>query len=73
MDEHLRPYVNSLPSYVKDTIHFLKILDGLYIPEHETLVTIDVEALYNSISHPLGLTAIHHILSQQVDDEWPYS
>lgn len=47
IDEHLRPYVDSLPSCVKDTIHFLKILDGLYIPAHVTLLTIDVEALFH--------------------------
>lgn len=29
IDEHLRPHLVSLPSYVKDTIHFLQILENL--------------------------------------------
>lgn len=47
IDEHLRPHVISLTSYVKDTIHFLKIHKNLYIPvpTHSHLVTIDIEAL----------------------------
>lgn len=64
VDEYLRRYVTSLPSYVKDTFHFLQILDNLCIPDYSILVTTDVEALYSSIPHEKGLTTIKHILHQ---------
>lgn len=59
MDEHLRPYVTALPSYVKDTIHFLQILNSLHISEHSVFVTIDVEALSSSIPHSKALYIIN--------------
>lgn len=62
VDEFLKPFVSSLPSFVKDTIHFLKILEDLYIPQLAILVTIDVEALYNLIPHSKGLVTIQHII-----------
>lgn len=44
-------YVISLPSYVKETLDFLRTLEGAILPEGATLVAINVEALYLSIPH----------------------
>lgn len=48
VDTYLQPYVVSLPSFVKDTIHLLQIIDGVIISDDSILVGIDVEALYSS-------------------------
>lgn len=48
----------ALPSYVMDTLHLFKILNDLSIPEDVILVTVDVEALYSSISHKKSLEVV---------------
>lgn len=42
IDQHLRPHVMDLPSYTKDTIHLLQILDSLVVSDSAILVTVDV-------------------------------
>lgn len=64
VDEVLKPFVSFLPSFVRDTLHFLQIIDKLKNPEHALLVTIDVESLYSSIPHEKGVAAIKHTLGQ---------
>lgn len=51
VDRTLKPRVEVLPSFVKDTLHFLKIVDGLTVPPGSILVMVDIECLYNSIPH----------------------
>lgn len=55
IDGHLQPYVLNLPSYVKDTMHLLQIIDGIHVPPKSLLVALDVEALYSSIPMIEGL------------------
>lgn len=43
IDQYLRSHVLDLPSYTKDTIHMLQILEDLVIPQTAILVTVDVE------------------------------
>lgn len=62
IDSHLRPRVTGLASYVKDSLDFLKMVDGLDIPKSEFLVTVDVESLYNSIQHNKGIAAVKYVL-----------
>lgn len=62
VDRLLQPLVEALPSHIKDTIHLLQILDGLHVDGDTFLVAIDVEALYSSIPHDLGLSVIHVLL-----------
>lgn len=45
IDAYLQPYVLSMPSFFKDTIHFLKVIEELTISDDSILVAIDVEAL----------------------------
>ena len=49
IDFHLRPFVESLPSHIKDTTDYLKKMENLTIPENTTLVTIYVISLYTNI------------------------
>ncbi|KAM9320087.1 uncharacterized protein PAF06_004553 [Gastrophryne carolinensis] len=64
IDHHLQPLVYQLPSYLKDTGHLLRILDGLTVPPGTFLVGLDVEALYSSIPHQQGLAAIRFFLNE---------
>lgn len=72
VDEHLRPLISALPSYVKDTIHLLQIIDGVQVTDRTILVSIDVETLYSSIPHK-GLNCIQKILSQIIPSKKPFN
>lgn len=54
----LSPFVEALPSYIRDTIDLLKRLDGIVTDETALITSIDVEALYSSIPHKWGLKAV---------------
>lgn len=60
VDRILKPFVESLSSYVKDAMSFLQFVDGLYAPPDSLLVTIDIECLYNST--PFGFTSNYFFL-----------
>ncbi|XP_053568388.1 uncharacterized protein LOC128657974 [Bombina bombina] len=62
VDKHLRPFLLTLPSYVKDTTDLLKKLDGVVVGEKNILASLDVESLYSSIPHNVGLIAIKRFL-----------
>ena len=50
VDFHLKPLVQMLPSYIKDTTHFLLQLQNLGpLPDNAILVTLDVSSLYTNI------------------------
>lgn len=53
IDDYLCPHVESLPTYLKDTIHVLTVLEGLSVPTNSILASSDVEALYSSIPYVL--------------------
>ena len=66
VDTHLQPLVQKLPSYIKDTGHFLQCLHEITtIPQDSFLVTIDVTSLYTNIPHTSGLSALEHYLNQR--------
>ena len=58
LDHYLRPIVQQIPSYIKNTTHFIRILkeiDG-QVPSNSILVTFDVKSLYTNIPHDEGIT-----------------
>ena len=64
VDSHLNPLVPKLPSYIKDTTHFLKKLDDLKeLPPGSLLVTLDVSSLYTNIPHNEGIEACRKALN----------
>lgn len=67
----LRPHVETMFSYVKDTPSFLKFMDGLTAPVGSILVTIDIECLYNSIPHEWGVQVITTFLDQMHPSQRP--
>ena len=63
VDHHLRPHVEQLPSYLRDTTHFLTRIQGLDTPPPGTLlVTLDVKSLYTNIPHADGIEACREAL-----------
>ncbi|XP_073448827.1 uncharacterized protein [Aquarana catesbeiana] len=70
VDGYLRPHVTSLPSYLKDTLDLLKILEGLTIPQGAILAAIDIEALYSSIPHTKGIEVVSEFLRERDTNSW---
>uniref|UniRef100_A0A8C5QJI9 Reverse transcriptase domain-containing protein n=1 Tax=Leptobrachium leishanense TaxID=445787 RepID=A0A8C5QJI9_9ANUR len=64
IDKVLRRTVDSLPSYIRDTKQMLKILNETPIPEECMLCSIDVESLYSSIPHELGLKCVQYFIEK---------
>ena len=55
IDEILKPCLNNVHSYIRDTADFVNYLcNNPDISEAEELITYDVESLYTNISHALG-------------------
>ena len=67
IDQHIRPLVPNIPTYIKDTTDFINTIEGIQLDPTDLLVTIDVSALYTSIPHNEGLMAINKALENQYD------
>ena len=64
VDAHLNLLVPKRPSYIKDTTHFLRKLDGLKeLPPGSLLVTLDVSSLYTNIPHKEGIETCRKALN----------
>ena len=63
VDFFLQPTIPFLPSYIRDTTHFLSRLLNLgVLPPDCLLVTMDVASLYTNIPNDLGLQAARETL-----------
>lgn len=62
IDQRIKHLVKELPSYVQDSADILRKLKNLEIPEECILAGIDVESLYSSIPHAVGIHAVSHWL-----------
>ena len=63
VDYFLQPTVKALPSYVRDTTHFLSRLNDLGdLPENCVLATLDVASLYTNIPNDIGIQAARETL-----------
>nr|XP_016847487.1 PREDICTED: uncharacterized protein LOC107982593 [Anolis carolinensis] len=49
LDFFLQPFVSKTQAYIKDTTHFINIIESLHIPKHSTLMTLDIASLYTKI------------------------
>ena len=66
VDSQLKPLVSQIPSFVKDTNHFLNKLTAKgKFPDRVILVTIDVVGLFAHIPHDEGLTAVRKALNNR--------
>ena len=72
VDLNLKPLVQNLPSYIKDTKDFLRRLQSLPpLPDHALLFTMDVVGLYSNIPHEDGLEALRTMLNQRPTQQPP--
>lgn len=62
VDTLLRPLVTGLRSYLKDTKDTLTKINGITVSDRTILASLDIEALYSSIQHQLGLNAVQFFL-----------
>ena len=59
IDHFLKPIVPLIPSYIKDTTHFLNTLFAIPtpLPPNTILATLDVTSLYTNIPHAEGIAS----------------
>ncbi|XP_062836681.1 uncharacterized protein LOC134298951 [Anolis carolinensis] len=65
LDSFCQPFVPLCDSYIKDTKHFINIVENLNIEEDSILVTIDVTSLYTNIPLDEARTIIENILRRR--------
>lgn len=65
LDYYLRPCVESLPSYVRDSMDVLRHLDGMTFEQDMFLVCCDFESLYTCIHNDHRLRAVRFYLNMQ--------
>uniref|UniRef100_A0A803J6K6 GIY-YIG domain-containing protein n=1 Tax=Xenopus tropicalis TaxID=8364 RepID=A0A803J6K6_XENTR len=65
IDRLLRPLVESLPSYIRDTTMCINQIQDLKWKSSYRWFTMDVVSLYSSIDHSLGLQAIGYWLDKE--------
>ena len=70
VDLVLKPLVQKLPSYIRDTKDFLRELNSLpSLPPGAIVFTMDVVGLYSHIPHVDGLKACHTLLERRTVKE----
>ncbi|CAJ0962602.1 unnamed protein product [Ranitomeya imitator] len=71
LDFYLKPIVETLPSYLRDTGDILSKISNINLEPDMLLVTLDVESLYTSIRHAEGMEAVSFFLSNtDIDDQF---
>ena len=61
----IQPLASNLPSHIKDTKHFLNLIEQLpLLPPNALLVTADVMSLYTNILHEEGIEAVLHFMEE---------
>ena len=73
VDYFLKPIVQNTRSYIRDTTHFLNLLQNhKNTPENTFLVTLDVSSLYTNIPNDLGIEACREQLEiNQAGSKFP--
>ena len=67
VDHFIQPLVPKLDSYIRDSGHFLWLLDNLELPQNVILCTLDVTSLYTNIPNTEGIEAVRKSLSLNRD------
>ena len=70
VDFYLQPIAQHLPSYIKDTSHFLRKLNTTKeINPRSILVTLDVKSLYTNIPNEEGISAVKNAIARSTDSK----
>ena len=67
VDTYVKKHIKNIPSYLKDTTHFIETCKNLNLPSNAKLVTFDVKGLYTNIPHEEGLLAMEDFMKQYHD------
>ena len=70
VDENIKGSVPLIPSYIKDTTHFISLIESVIIPDNCFLVTLDVTSLYTNIPNNEGLKAVE---KSMIKNKPPYT
>ena len=57
-----------MPSYVKDTTHFISITKNIHSEPDDLLVTTDVSSLYTNLLHTDSIAAINKMMEETDTD-----
>ena len=57
-----------MPSYVKDTTHFINIMKNIQLDPKHLFVTTDVSSLYTNIPHTEGIATINKMMEETGTD-----
>ena len=68
VDLHLRKCILRIPSYVKDTTHFINIIKNIQLEPQDTLPNIDFISLYTNIPHTEGIAAMNKMMEETGTD-----
>ena len=71
IDHYLQPLSTSHPSYIKDTYHFLDLINNLKIPPQSYLISLDVDSMYTNIDNNMGLQAVQSTFLKHPDPHRP--
>lgn len=72
VDFFIKPFVDLLPSYIRDSTDFINKISEVHdLPDASLLLTLDITSLYTNISHEKGLGALRHYLSSREDSSPP--
>ena len=64
IDHFLQPLASHQTSYMKDSFHFVEILNQFqHIPPHTLLVTMDVNSMYTNFDNADGLDCLRQIFN----------
>ena len=66
IDYHLQPIATSIPSFIRESLHFKSLLSDLDIRDSDILFSLDVESLYTNIPIQQGIASVKQALSEYV-------
>lgn len=71
LDYYLNPLSVKHPAYVRDTYHFIEIVNSLRIPSDFYFFSMDVDNLYTNIPIEAGITCVKNIFQKHPDPKRP--
>ena len=64
IDYHLQPIATSIPSFIRDSLHFKSLLSDLDIRDSDILFSLDVESFYTNVPIQQGIASVKQALSE---------
>lgn len=71
LDYYLNPLSTKHPAYVKDTYHFIDIVNSLRIPSDFYFFSMDVDSLYTNIPIQAGINCVKKVFEKYPDPKRP--